>query len=1149
MKKILFLLLCVSAACFGAEAKFKRIPTAEKIKRPGQTFALTFDSITTVADYASGSTSNIGQHRNLALGLRGIIGFDRRNAFRAENDEVLKFNVPKNLNPAQGTISFWVRAVNYNQNDQKQKRGNIGFFEFVNGSGKNQSVLQIYDYNGLTCATWKCPLPRVNRTIKVQTAKCGIKPGEFYQIVLTWDLQKIAIYINGELGELNQFPAGADDFLKMKPTENAYFAVRPRIWDDKNKFQVEIDDFYIYDTAKTPTWIRKNYRDLLSGKYRKPVVSFDFTVNGIDRGNGSKSTKSELDFDFSLLETELNNIDSLTVNVTSPKGKKTSRVFKKVNAKEIIEFDSSVPGKYQVSAVLKRKKGEQEKINRTIVIPDTSFYGNKIGAEDTVPKPWIRPEIKGRSISVWNRVYEFDNGPFPKQIFVKGRKMLVEAPSLKFKPALNFKWTAGKITRNNCEIILRGSGKAGKITADYQTKVTFDGVVITDITINGKPAVNGMDLEWQLDKRFSKYLKTPTVVESNRNPYKFKFVKQTPHYIHLTSREGGFAFNYESDANWVYDPEEKIFSANRKTGKCQVNLITKKVTIPEKTSYRFIFTATPTRAFPEKIRGLRMYDYRHPEMKEFLDSNSKAFTAIASFKPTPDFEKVMLGMKNAAPGRYIYYSMADAQMENDPVIKHFQKYWDIPFRYRYMMHGNMTCSTCPATGLNDYLLANQKELWAQPLSNRFYMAYYDLCGVSACQNALHGCVFKDNFGRTIFRNNLLSKRDLILRTLRYGQKFNKPLMLHAQRWYYPPLHGLADYWYPGEEHGSLLRNNNYAYTDEIPDLVWKTEFDREVIGTAVVMCPSSGWSRKSQIFEYGPTNALMAAVLPYDVEIGGGYRNTGLTGPVMLAYEQLGVYGPQKDVVFNRFDRQKELIISDDECRISYYRVKGKRTVAVAANMSPMTKNITVRIKNGVMPANGQILDCITNELIPVKDNVFKLTIPSRSVRILTGYEGRKIDKSVPCINSAYSNRVRVFEDFNKDKNPCIRLDIAAGKGRAGGSGLIFNKKPAGDHITLEMEIKAEGIEDDALVSFSIQPRKTHNRMIKGLYAPIGGSRRFKASQCRDWKKVTISGKMPVHKDFNEVLLVLSGAASEKGSIFFRNIKITGSAKKNEKYR
>ena len=46
--------------------------------------------------------------KNLNLGLRGIIGFDTRQAFKPEKGEQLKFNVDKNVNLREGTITLWL---------------------------------------------------------------------------------------------------------------------------------------------------------------------------------------------------------------------------------------------------------------------------------------------------------------------------------------------------------------------------------------------------------------------------------------------------------------------------------------------------------------------------------------------------------------------------------------------------------------------------------------------------------------------------------------------------------------------------------------------------------------------------------------------------------------------------------------------------------------------------------------------------------------------------------------------------------------------------------------------------------------------------------------------------------------------------------
>ncbi len=1127
--------LLLGLLSFGNE--FHRLKPEEKIHRAGQCFALTFDKYDSNADYAAGNPANIGKVRNLALGLRGTLGFDLAPAYFPEQGETLKFELPGNLNPAAGTVILWVKAQNYDQNQTTPSRSNIGLFEFKCVGEGAYSHLMIYDYCGKTCATWLSSLPGVNRSVVAPTAKFKIRPQEFYQIAVTWNSRELSLYVNGELAECNQLPAPAESLINGTiPKVGSYIAVRPYIYDDKNKYQVVLDDITIYDAVKTPLWIQNQYRKLLVDKGVN-LHSFTFTPHGIDNGNSCANAGFELEFDLSLWQDRPEQLRALNVTISADgKPIQTRKCTKMLEflKNPVMLFQTMPAGRYDVHAELLTADGKPEELETAIELPDTRFIGNRLGLEDTVPAPWTEPELAGRTVKVWNRSYHFGDGPFPVSIQIGGQPLLLKPVHLLMQPEKNIVWKAGAVTRNHCDVVLTGTGHAKGFVVNYRTTVSFDGLIDVQFSIDGEPELDSMALTWQVAPDFTRFLKIPTVVESQQDPYEFAFDSIRPKYLHLVSQKGGFAFNYESDANWRYAPGDPIFSASRANGQCVVRFVNQKVRLPMNVTYHFLFTATPTRPFPERIRGLGIYDESNPDFM-MINHPKDAFTSAASFHASKNFEQAMKSWTTISPGRCIYYSMADALTLKDPVMKFFAKYWDIPGRYRYPMDGSITANACTSTTMADYLLANQNDLWSRTLSDRFSMVYYDLCGAGFCANPFHGCAFTDAFGRSVCRSELLSKRQLILRTLRLCRQHGKQLMLHAQRWYYPPLHGLADYWFPGEEHGSIIAANPFGYTDEITDLVWQAEFDRDVVGTAVVMCNAIGWIKAAQKKQKAPTRALLSATLPYDIEQGGAYRNTAVTGEVMTAYRQLGVYGPCEQVTFHRFDVQRDIVPDDEECRISYYALPRDRRVIVVSNPTPIPKTISVRMLNCPL-LGGKLLDCISNESLPVVNKTIALELPQRSFRILTNDLSRKIDRPIPLdYREPYTRGVSCWRDFNAAQDGAIRVDFAAAeKPRYGGHLECYPLKPGG-RLNVSLELKATGLDAKSPAIISLQLRTPKRKYLPG---EVGHPSKCLPDDCREWRKVSFSALAAATDKQAVLALVLGGKSASAGQWLFRNVQV-----------
>jgi hypothetical protein len=438
--------------------------------------------------------------------------------------------------------------------------------------------------------------------------------------------------------------------------------------------------------------------------------------------------------------------------------------------------------------------------------------------------------------------------------------------------------------------------------------------------------------------------------------------------------------------------------------------------------------------------------------------------------------------------------------------------------------------------MQDYLLANQQDLWKRPLADRFAMAYYDLCGASVCSNALHGCSFKDAFGREINRNQLLSKRQLILRTLRLGHRHGKQIMLHAQRSFYPPLHGLADYFYPGEEHGSIISGNPYGYTDEISDMIWKGEFDRDVMGCAIVMCSSIGWIKPAQRKETAPTEALLTAVLPYDIEIGSAYVNRSLTNEVFSIYDQLGIYEAKEKVSFHRFDKQREIIPSDPECRISYYTMPGNRYAIVVANPSQQAREFQVTAKD-VIEKNGQLLDCRHNTPLPVSEGIFKMSLSPRNYTILARYEGKKLDRMLSrSYHSDYSEGVTCWRDFNVSPEGAIKLVFDQVNEQEKAGRIEYFPVEPGQKVQYHLLIRSEGLDEDAQTTVTLQIRNAKKAFIPAEFRIPAqlDSKSLRHADCRQWVRLEVSGTVPDSPEAAYVALLMGAASSKPGTVWFQ---------------
>ena len=988
-------------------AEYREMPLKDKIKNRDLSFCVTFDNRDVNADFAKGDPVSTTL-KNLNLGLRGIIGFDTLQAFKPEKGEQLKFNVAKNVNLREGTITLWLCGKNYAPGDtltDGKKRGNIALLEMHFRNAGRWVNFKLYEFGGIAYFDWTNSLPPHGwgSTGRAAAALTGIKKNQWFQLAMTWTPTDIAIFVNGKLIAQNRLPIKVAKTLDLKPDKTkSFIGLRSEFHGDKKIWENAIDDVKIYSRALKPLEIKNQYLELVKSDKPPVLEKYSIELNGVDDGSG-KLDRLEAVIDFSALsdvqKKQLRDAKTvLEYHLTGPGNFKRQGSWKTkdITLKSIISGIKQ-PGSYKLATVLRFPDGKTEQVNASINCPDLSFVGNGIGAEDTVPAPWTPLLVsKNRTVKIWNRVYKFGAGPFPETILVNGKSLLSVPPTLNIT-TINGKadltYTATGMKRGKSWLEFTGTGKAKNFSLDYTTRVEFDGFIKTSFTINGSPEISSMKLDWTVNPAFSKYLMTPCLQTSRSDSYAFPFPTEswnTVTELWLVSEQGGFCWSTPNDANWIYKPEQKILKVNRKSGKCEIDMISGKVKIPADTSYQALFIATPTRPLPKRNRLIRMHDGKRSQPPKILCCAGEGLAGNATFLPGKGFEYYM---RRKAPGSVVVYGMADALTTISPVAVYFRKYWNVPGAYVYnctykqiMPDGKVnkvkcfTVSACTNTSFPDYILNNINELFKNKYGNRVGMIYYDLCGNRLCSNRLHGCGFKDKFGRSINTFSILSKRNLIKRTVRICHKNNREVILHAQRSFFPMFTGLTDYWFPGEQHGGMLRRNPYGYTDELPDVLYRTEYNRKLLGAGVIFLPAIGYARLSYFKKPEYTEAMLCMLLANDIESAKLWANGKVMYKVWNALEKYDFASPEAKC--HRYFEQSAIKSSDPDVRVTWYECPGKQYLFILTNkdLRSHTSNIDI---SAVKKGNFTVREEYTDKDITAKNGVFSIKVPARGFRIV----------------------------------------------------------------------------------------------------------------------------------------------------------------------
>jgi Concanavalin A-like lectin/glucanases superfamily/Glycoside hydrolase 123, N-terminal domain len=1009
LTRMVLSLILVSLAILTASAAMK--PAKPVIKR-GLTFHVTYDKRSTTADFAKGNPASTTKDINLEFRL--FPGFNNKNAFNIAQDEELKYDPLNNVSPHKGTVIMWAMANNYSPNTvktsdlKKSHKQHVNFY--LKDRKGNWVHMFLYQYfsNSTIYFYWNNSSQPKEHGYKLAAGSLkSVRKKQWYQVAATWDEKELKFFLNGKLASRTQLPSSAKDTFNLKPDpKKSFLGIRFNHWKKLDTgAQLVVDDLLIYDRALTDVEIAKQYA-VSAGKNANmaDMPNIAIRLDGVDLMKGPINTL-RADIDYAGLDEKWHKAIAAkkvkaSATLTDAKGKAQKAAWTVSGSEETRFFKNvSVPGKYTLALTLKSAGLKDEKVKKDVVRPDTSWLGNGLGAEDVVPKPWTPMTVSDDNVvSVWNRTLHFDDHPLPRKITHGGDSLLASPPEIVVvtdKGKAKIAWKLTKKDVHKSWVTFTGEGKAKDFTVTWTTRVDFDGTLRCDYKFHGKPKVRDLKLTWTVDRKFSEYLMTPLLSMEGNGSWSTAYPRGqriTPDVVWLTSNKKGFAWSPEHDANWIYDnAKEKPISVrvDKKGGHCTIQMINREVTLPEGTGYHAIFTATPSRPLPKDWRTFRLGGYnRQPNCHYTLSHHSgSGFDGVFSYRPSKDFGKCIAQMKKYKRKNIIAYGGATALNDYCAEGKYFDRYWGIPsgpkvpFIDRLSNIKSMQTNICPRTRYSDYIMDNFRRLFDHPLQMHKGI-YYDLASNYQCDNALHGCKFKDAFGREVSRLVMWGLRKHIMRTMKYCHSRGRIVVLHSHSFFMPMVHGLGDYWFPGEQYSSLMmrKKTPYVYSDVIGESVYRTELSSKIKGVGISFLGQLKRANRS----YGTvdqTKAMCAKLLLNDVPMAMAYEDEPTINKVWgvtLDYK----LDSSKFVAY--YDKANRIKSSNPKIAVSYHLCADGRVLAIAANMSKTAQKGVIDL-SGVKAKIAAARDAYEDKDMAVTGGKVRVNIPARHF-ILIGF-------------------------------------------------------------------------------------------------------------------------------------------------------------------
>lgn len=179
---------------------------------------------------------------------------------------------------------------------------------------------------------------------------------------------------------------------------------------------------------------------------------------------------------------------------------------------------------------------------------------------------------------------------------------------------------------------------------------------------------------------------------------------------------------------------------------------------------------------------------------------------------------------------------------------------------------------CGHTGVADLHAYRFEQSLKQYGTNGYAGVYFDLCDPYTCENELHGCGGTDAFGQPYVTCNVLHLREYLMRIYKIAHRYNAVVMNHAHNYFNPICHAFGDYWYPGENHhrGKEV-NPEWFYADGLSNYELECAWNPVIKGVGLQLLGRH--DKSPQVDGHANeehTIRAMAPFLPYDVQISHG---------------------------------------------------------------------------------------------------------------------------------------------------------------------------------------------------------------------------------------------------------------------------------------
>ncbi|MCF7847775.1 MAG: DUF6067 family protein [Kiritimatiellales bacterium] len=591
----------------------------------GNLSALTLEDVAFHHTFEEGFTADMARGRGEPVDVQGnperVEAAGRQGkVLRVRNGrDALVFELENNLNPRQGTISFWLSAGDWDGSSGDA----LQVLMHTNGSDQQQQLvvqtlwpwgslfMPLYDHGelvggfpaGRTCTA---PLRQGEDLENV------LKTGYFYHYIITWRDGYEAVYLNGKLMNEARLPA-----IRLRDVGDKLILG----WDrdiGKIFWDPGCEDKAGPLAAKEWTSLLDDVTILRSFIFPNEAAKMhEFGALEYARRAEPSALAIEAEFYQTLSELDVQIVapgrreKTISVAVQTRDGEDVTEETVTLPADESLRLvEMSMPdlpvGDYRVQGRLGSGfKTEWKSFGK--VRPD--WLGNDLGKADVVLDPWSPvklEQIEGKRVAdVWGRTYTYES-PLPAQINSQGADLLA-APVQWFLGQNALTWSAPAVASESpTSVTLAAKANAGAYTVSGETRLEYDGFTWSRFTFraDAPQTVDSLRVDIPFRKPECVFLQYPTRRDCNF-PEKGDWSTSWRPYIFVGGDTRGLQWYAESDQWWHGQERDKAIEVVRTADSyvLRLSIVRDKVEMPKTFTIQFGLMGAPVRPRPATWRG------------------------------------------------------------------------------------------------------------------------------------------------------------------------------------------------------------------------------------------------------------------------------------------------------------------------------------------------------------------------------------------------------------------------------------------------------------------------------------------------------------------------------------------------------------------